>query len=67
MDNNNTCFIIKENEEGNKYIERKNEERKNEERNIKVNLIFEKENGNEAIKEITQLMTKMYVNKIINQ
>ena len=62
MDNNNTCFIIKENEEGNKYIERKNEER-----NIKVNLIFEKENGNEAIKEITQIMTKMYVNKIINQ
>ena len=62
MDNNKTCFIIKENEEGNKYIERKNEER-----NIKVNLIFEKENGNEAIKEITQIMTKMYVNKIINQ
>ena len=62
MDDNKACFIIKENKDGEKYIESKNEKR-----NMNVNLIFEKENGAEVIKEITELMTKMYVNKIINQ
>ena len=61
MDNNKMCFIIKENGEGKQFIERKNEER-----NIKVNLFFENDNKNEVIKEITQVMTKMYVDKIIN-
>ncbi len=60
-DDNKMCFIIKENEEGKQYIERENLER-----NIKVNLFFENDNKNEVIKEITQIMTKMYVDKIIN-